>query len=159
MALKVLLAGVVAVLIFGTAAGFYFGMARTTTNSMHAKISSVTIGTSTITVEVADTPASRSLGLSGRASLADGSGLLFIFDTAGDWGFWMKDMQFSIDILFIDAEGTVSTVHSDVSPQTYQQNPPQVFHPRAPALYVLEVPAGYAKAHNINEGSKVTFNK
>jgi uncharacterized membrane protein (UPF0127 family) len=83
--------------------------------------------------------------------------MLFVFDAPGDNGFWMKDMLFSLDMLFIDASGTVVTLYADVSPQSYLQNPPQVFHPKAPVTYVLEVPAGFAAAHGIVEGMHVEF--
>lgn len=136
------------------AAGFYFGISRTA--PMPASITTTIIGTTTIATEVADTNAERSLGLSGRPSLAEGSGLLFVFDVPGTWGFWMKDMQFSIDILFIE-NGTVVTLYEHVSPQTYRQDPPLVFKPKVPATYVLEVPAGFAAGRGITEGARVEF--
>lgn len=116
------------------------------------------VGQTEILVEVADTPAARERGLSGRASiegtsLRQGSGaskgMLFIFDSDDSWGIWMKDMRFPIDIIWADAQGTVLTVLPEVSPDTY----PQTFYPAQPARYVLEVPAGFAEAHNIAKGS------
>ena len=104
-----------------------------------------------IKVEIADTDAERSLGLSGRDSLKTGYGMLFVFDTPGSYGFWMKDMKFSIDIIWIDADGRVIGVEKGVEPETY----PKVFYPPTPAKYVLEVPAGFADLHQVTPGSVV----
>ena len=112
-------------------------------------VSTVNIGGTTVSVDIASTKATRERGLSGRLALAPNTGLLFIFDQDGMWGFWMKDMLFSIDIIWTDAAGRVVTVAPNLSPQTY----PQVFYPTAPAHYALEVPAGFAAAHSIQEGS------
>ena len=119
---------------------------------MKTNITHVTVGTTTIAVGVANTPTARAQGLSGRASLPDSSGMLFVFDMPGNYGFWMKDMQFPLDIIFADASGRIVSVYQNLSPQTYLANPPQVFYPAAPALYVLEVPAGFAAAHGISVG-------
>ena len=113
--------------------------------------STVVVGQATIVVDVATTPALRQQGLSGKQSLAWGSGMLFIFPQAGEWGFWMKDMRFAIDIIWADKAGIITTVLPNVSPTTY----PQAFHPSAPSVYVLEVPAGYAMAQGIGVGQKI----
>ena len=158
MALKILIAVVVAVLIGGVALGFYRSVPPTQTQTMNpATARTVTIGSSTVQVEVADTDAAREQGLSGRTSLGEGSGMLFVFNSPGMYGFWMKDMNFSIDMLFIDASGSVVTIAADASPAGYHLNPPQVFNPASPVLYVLEVPAGFATSHGVTVGEQVTF--
>lgn len=112
----------------------------------------VAIGDIKIQVDVAATPEKRTQGLSGRQSLGEGEGLLFIFEGEGNWGFWMKDMLFPIDIIWAATDGTIITVTSDVAPETY----PQAFYPTVPrARYVLEVPAGFSEAHGIVEGAKL----
>lgn len=148
-----------AVLVGGIAFGFYRASTpgNATAKSMAISATSVTIGATTVAVEVANTDAARSLGLSGRTSLAEGSGMLFIFDTPGNYGFWMKDMNFPIDILFIDASGGIVSIAADASPAGYHQDPPQVFYPAAPAKYVLEVPAGFAARHGIKAGQTAAF--
>lgn len=100
---------------------------------------------------MANTDALRTQGLSGRLSLPDGAGMLFVFDQDDEWGIWMKDMRFSIDIVWIDAEGSVVEVVERATPETY----PHVFAPRRPARYVLELPAGYAARNGIAEGIKI----
>jgi len=111
----------------------------------------ITVGSNTLAVDVADTPAKRQQGLSGRESLVQGSGMLFVFPQAGKWGFWMKDMRFAIDIIWADDDGVIVTIWPNVTPNTY----PKVFYPHAPARYVLEVPAGYAATAGIGVGQKI----
>ena len=108
----------------------------------------MTIGDATITVEKADTEAARERGLSGRASLAPDTGMLFVFEYSQIRGFWMKDMRFPIDIVWADETGKVVTIAENLSPDSY----PQTFYPTSSALYVLEVPAGFVKAHGIAVG-------
>ena len=109
----------------------------------------ISIGGTVIYVDVADTDVLRERGLSGRSDLPGGKGMLFVFDTDDTWGIWMKDMLFPIDIIWVDASGTVVTVAENVAPDTY----PKSFYPSAPARYVLELPAGFAAARGIAEGA------
>ncbi|HVV15003.1 MAG TPA: DUF192 domain-containing protein [Candidatus Paceibacterota bacterium] len=105
----------------------------------------ISVGTTTIVVEVASDQAQEEQGLSGRTSLPEGRGMLLAFEHNGDWGIWMKDMRFPIDILFISETGNVVSINENVSPDTY----PQVFYPPLAVRYVLELPAGFAAAHGI----------
>lgn len=104
-------------------------------------------------VAVADTDALRAQGLSGSSPLAEDEGMLFIFAEDGTYSFWMKDMRYAIDILWIDAEGTVVHIEKNVAPETY----PASFTSHSPARYVLEVRAGYADQHDIQIGSHATL--
>jgi len=106
-----------------------------------------------VVVEVADTEALREQGLSGRPNLPEGQGMLFVFDTDGVWGIWMKGMQFPIDIVWADASGTVVTVAVNIAPDTY----PDSFYPTIPARYVLELQAGFTATHDIVVGSKIVL--
>ncbi len=113
----------------------------------------ITIGNVPLTVEVASTDSEREQGLSGREGLAENTGMLFVFAVPKLYGFWMKDMRFALDIIFVDASGSVVTIASNLLPQTY----PEVFQSKSPALYVLEVPAGFAKEHGIAVGTKIVL--
>jgi uncharacterized membrane protein (UPF0127 family) len=162
VALKIFVALLVAVLVGGIAFGFYRTIPPADTAApaptmATSTISTAVIGNTAVQVEVEDTDASREQGLSGRTSLAEGSGMLFVFDSPGKYGFWMKDMNFAIDMLFMDASGKIVTIAADASPAGYHLNPPQVFYPASPVMYVLEVPAGFAAGHGIAEGQTVTF--
>jgi uncharacterized membrane protein (UPF0127 family) len=113
-------------------------------------------GNATVVADVSDTDILRQQGLSGRTSLSDGTGMWFEFDTDGSYGFWMKDMQFSIDMVWVNSSYTVVTVAANVSPDSYfKENPPEVFYPTTAARYVLELPAGYAAAHGIADGTQI----
>lgn len=106
-----------------------------------------------ISAEVADTEASREQGLSGRAPLPADAGMLFVFDTPGQYGFWMKDMDFSLDLVWIGADKTVVDVTKNVASSTY----PSIFMPQAPVLYVLEMDAGSSDAFGLVKGASVRF--
>ena len=143
-------------LVGGIAFGFYRATPPTDT-TMATTTTSITIGTTKVQAEVEDTDASRAQGLSGRQSLAEGTGMLFVFDAPGKYGFWMKDMNFAIDMLFVDASGTIVTIAPNASPAGYRLNPPEVFYPVAPVQYVLEVPAGFAAMNGVIVGQKMSL--
>ncbi len=102
-------------------------------------------------VEVANTRASRELGLSGRPSMRDDEGLLFIFESPGRYGFWMKDMNFPLDIIWINENGIVVSIERNVSHNSY----PKTFINQSEASYVLEVNAGLSEKFGLYLGSKV----
>jgi uncharacterized membrane protein (UPF0127 family) len=115
------------------------------------RASTVEIDGTDIRVAIADTPALQELGLGNRNDLPDGEGMLFIFTTDSEEAFWMKDMNFSIDMVWISVEGNIVYMAQNVSPDTYPEN----FVPTSPARYVLELPAGYAQAHGFKVGDTV----
>jgi hypothetical protein len=102
----------------------------------------VTIGVHLIDAEVADTPARQQRGLSGRPSLPAGQGMLFVYAEPQQRGFWMPDMHFDIDIVWIRA-GRIVHVESDVPHAV--SGPLPVYRPSEPADLVLEVAAGTAQ--------------
>ncbi len=104
-----------------------------------------------IRVEIADTPEERERGLSGREGLAEDEGLLFVFEEDRRPAFWMKDMLFAIDILWISRDGAIVHIEENVGPETY----PASFTPRSEARYVVELPAGYAARHDVGLGDIV----
>lgn len=106
-----------------------------------------------IPVYLADTPRVRTRGLSNKTYLPEGEGMLFVFEESGVYSFWMKDMNFSIDMIWIDQSGKVVHVESDVAPETY----PTLFTSTEPALYVLEVNAGFTAQKGIRVGSMLNF--
>ena len=106
-----------------------------------------------VKVAVADTPESRERGLSGRSELASDEGMLFVFPKDGQYAFWMKDMRFAIDIVWISYSEEIVDVEEKVSPETY----PTVFTPRRPARYVLELPSGFVEEHDVTIGDAVRF--
>lgn len=110
--------------------------------------SRVTIGGKTVKVEVAQSIKDKEKGLSGRAGLPEGSGMLFVFPKPDYYGFWMKDMNFPIDIIWIGQDYKVVDVSADVSPATF----PKIFLPKEPAQFVLEVNSGWSKETKVMVG-------
>lgn len=111
------------------------------------------VGTHPIRVEIAGTNAERVRGLSGRRDLAPGSGLLFVFPESATYGFWMKEMRFPIDIVWIGEDLRIVHIAANVAPQTY----PKVFRPAEPARYVLEMPATSMRKMGVKPGTAVTL--
>ena len=89
--------------------------------------------------------------MSGQDALKKDEAMLFIFDEPGMHGFWMKDMRFSIDIIWIDENLRVVHLEENVSPSSY----PESFIPSVDAKYVLEIYTGQAAAQGIGLGDAV----
>lgn len=116
----------------------------------------VTIGEDIrVRVDVVATPATRAQGLSGREGLAEDEGMLFLFDLPGKYQFWMKDMLFPIDIIWI-REGRIVDLSVDVPPPGPDGSLPLV-SPFEPADTVLEVQAGFSAAHGLRVGQPVSW--
>jgi uncharacterized protein len=82
----------------------------------------IQIAGSRFSAEIADTPMARERGLSGRDSLAQNKAMLFIFDGVSTHCFWMSDMKFSIDIVWLNEQNQVTSIEKNVSPETYPKN-------------------------------------
>lgn len=108
-----------------------------------------------LSIIVADTVDSRIKGLSGRDTLPEGEVMLFIFDTPDKHGIWMKDMKFSIDIVWIDQNDQIVSIEENVAPDTY----PKVFYPTEKSTLVLEANAGFVKRNNLKVGNFLNFNQ
>ncbi|MCR4330499.1 MAG: DUF192 domain-containing protein [Patescibacteria group bacterium] len=115
--------------------------------------SAVFVGETEVFVEVSDTSEKRARGLSGKESLEENEGMLFIFEESAAYSFWMKEMHFPIDIIWIDETFRVADVTQNATPESF----PDTFSPGTPVRYVLEVSAGFVKKHNITKGRQVVF--
>jgi uncharacterized membrane protein (UPF0127 family) len=104
-------------------------------------------------VFVADTQASQEQGLSDISSLPLGVGMLFVFQNPGMYGFWMKDMDFPLDLIWIDSDDTIAGVTKNALPSSY----PFAFMPPRPITYVLEADAGSVARFGLTTGTKVSF--
>lgn len=104
------------------------------------------------TVEIADSETERELGLSFLPSLRRDQGKLFLFPKSGRPVFWMKDMRFSIDILWLQNGVVVDKVERAPLPGL---DGVKGFVPEADADTVLELVAGEADAHKISLGSRL----
>ncbi|MBI4434169.1 DUF192 domain-containing protein [Candidatus Uhrbacteria bacterium] len=106
-------------------------------------------------VEVARTPGERLRGLSGRPRLGDRQGMLFVFDGPDRHGIWMRDMRFSIDLIWVSGGVVVDTTERLPVPHRWSRRALPVFRPSVPALLVLEVPAGTVDRYRLNVGERV----
>lgn len=120
----------------------------------------VAVGGATVAAEVVASPYLRARGLSGRQFLDELGGMLFVFDKPAEQTFWMKEMLFSIDIIWIRS-GTVVGLSENIPP------PPAGTPDAALPLYkspvpidqALEVASGFVKRHNIKPGDRVVVGR
>ncbi|MBI5133973.1 MAG: DUF192 domain-containing protein [Candidatus Taylorbacteria bacterium] len=113
----------------------------------------VAIGQSRFDAFVSDTDELRSKGLSVFSGLGENQAMLFSFERPGEWGFWMKDMRFPIDIVWVGEDMRIVSFEERVSPSTY----PTTFFPKAPAVYVIELSAGTVGRIGAREGDAVSI--
>ena len=111
------------------------------------------LGDGLYATQIVQTEAQRERGLSGTTSLAPDQAMLFVFDRSDTWGIWMKDMQYPIDVVWLNEQKQVVYSVSNMQPNSY----PQVFHPKQPARYVVELPAGAIVSKAIHTGAVAQF--
>lgn len=117
----------------------------------------LTLGGEEFDAFLADTPAERERGLSGRKSLGKNESMLFVFEKEDVRpSFWMKDMQFAIDIIWID-DGKVVQITENAQPAGPGTPDGQIplFLPKESVDFALEVKAGEAEARGISVGDGV----
>ncbi len=109
-----------------------------------------------IRVLVADTPQERAAGLSGYPGLPEDTGMLFVFPEPRQPSFWMKEMEFVLDIIWI-ADGRVVQIDASVPPAPKDTPDDQLprYRPDEPITHVLELNAGAAARYGITVGSRV----
>jgi uncharacterized protein len=105
-----------------------------------------------IEIEIADDEAERMRGLMDRISMPEFAGMLFIFENDEPRSFWMKNTYISLDIIYINSDKEIVSIQKYTQPQTTFSVPSE-----KPAMYVLEVNAGFADKYGINTGDKIEF--
>ena len=110
-------------------------------------------GRVTVRVEVAVTGEEQTRGLSGRPGLRPGTGMLFAYPAPAFRSMWMLGMRFPLDFLWI-REGRIVDLFELIPPPRSGEQPRTVTSPE-PAQYVLEVPAGFIRAHGLRRGEAV----
>lgn len=146
---------VILIIVLGVA--FYFTRQYISNNpgGFFGRFEKMTIGDEEISVSLADTDEERVKGLSGKQSLPQNQGMLFLFDRPDYYGFWMKDMNFPIDIIFMN-NGKVVTIHPKVSPPERSENL-YIYKPDSPSNQVLELSSGRAEELGIKVGDTLTI--
>lgn len=102
-------------------------------------------------VEVASDAKSLNKGLSGRASLPLNQGMLFMLDKSIEYSFWMKGMNFPLDILFFDETGRLFNIFENLVPCTECL----MIKPSAPAAFALEINSGMTDRFDIRIGDRL----
>ncbi len=119
------------------------------------KASAVIVGDVRIPVEISDSPAERTKGLSGKEFLSADVGMLFIFPVREIHRFWMPDMNFPIDIIWI-VDNKVVGIEREATNIFNRENPVFYLPPQA-VDYVLEVNGGFARTKGLEVGADVSF--
>ncbi len=88
-------------------------------------------------------------GLSGTKSLPEGQAMVFAFPRDYKWGIWMKDMNYPIDIVWLNSEREVVYLVEDAQPSSY---PKTTFVPDTQSRYVIELPSGTIERTGITKG-------
>lgn len=113
----------------------------------------VGLGNEAFYVRVADTDTEREKGLSGTPRLGRNEGMLFKFDKVGQYCFWMKDMNYPLDIIWVGEDKKIVIRYKNLPPDSY----PRSFCSAEPAKYVIEVPAGTVDRLHLKIGDQVSF--
>ncbi len=100
--------------------------------------------------KIADTPEKRAKGLMFHNKLSEREGMLFVYESEGIYKFWMKNVFFPIDIIWIDSNLSVVYVKKNAPPCTTVQC--QIYTPPVTAKYVLEVMAYFTEKYEIKVG-------
>ena len=111
------------------------------------------VANSDIRFEIVKDLVGQEKGLGGRSTIPDNYGMLFVFPNDGSYGFWMKDMLTSIDMIWISDNGTILGITSNVAPSTY----PNVFYPPTPVHFVIETKVGLAIEKKWKTGTRITL--
>ena len=110
----------------------------------------VQIDTKSYHVEIADTPYEQMKGLMGRSDLGPREGMLFVYEKVRDVQFWMKNVDIPLDMIFLDACGTIVQIHENAKPDDVS-----VIASTEPVRAVLELRGGASKRDQIRQGDIV----
>lgn len=110
----------------------------------------------TVTAAVAETGDQRRLGLSDAETLPEDAGMLFVFPAPQDsLTFVMREMDFGIDIVYADADGTITSIHHAPEPGPEEDGEDQRYPGRG--QFVLEVVYDWTTDHGVSEGDSLEF--
>ena len=109
------------------------------------------------TTEVVKTFQAKKIGLMHRPSIADNEAMLFVYRKPGYNTIWMKNMNFAIDILWIDENNLIVDYKKSAPP--CKQEPCEIYQPKKTAQYILETKAGKIDELNLKINDKLSFNQ
>lgn len=117
--------------------------------------SQVSINGIVIKTEVVSRDNDLARGLSGRKMIKENESMLFVFQKSMKWGIWMKDMNFPIDVIWLDQNGKVVDFVLSMDPKSY----PKIFYPAHDSSFVLETATGFIEKAKIKIGDSVNLPK
>jgi len=147
--LRRLIIGVVIVAVLAASVAIWYYVA------LEPKTAEIEFDGVTLTVELATTPAAQEQGLSDRDSMPADHGMLFVFTQQAEWGFWMHEMRFPLDIIWFNTNRQAVFIEQDLPPCTPTVCP--VYTPPVNATYVLEVNAGFVRTNGVQLGDTFSF--
>lgn len=140
------------VAIFSASAAYFIYSGDSGSGQAALPTRTITVGGVSLAAEVAETPEEKRQGLSNRRALASGEGMLFPVYPPDRPGFWMKEMNFPLDFIYL-FEGKVVEIKEDIPPSSF----PRSFFPSMQVDAVLEVNAGWAAERGIRVGDQASY--
>ena len=116
----------------------------------------VTVNDLVLAADISATNEQRTQGLSVKDRLVENEAMLFVFGNEAEHTFWMKDMKFPIDIIWIDSDKTVVHIEHNLQPCSFEVLCP-TYKPNDDSMYVLETVGGFAEKYGIVKGTQVEF--
>lgn len=110
-----------------------------------------------VTAAIADTSDTRRTGLSETGCLPPDRGMLFVYDESQGLNFWMINMSFGIDIVYLDSDGIITSIHHADAPAEDEDGTEQHHQYPGEGQYVLEVNYGWTSERGVQTGDVVTF--
>ncbi len=107
-----------------------------------------------VTLEIAADDQSRMKGLSGRQSMSDDRGMLFVADQVETQCFWMKDMNFSLDLIWLGEDKRITKLEEGLAPESY----PNQYCSPVPDKYVIELTEGSIDRLGLELGEQLVWN-
>ena len=122
-----------------------------TTTTLYPSLLDYSLPEGQYSLTIAQNEAQRQRGLSQREKLPANWGMLFIFENLGDHGIWMKDMNFAIDVIWLNANFEIVDLKENVLPSSY----PTTYRAPRLSLYIMELNAGQISANDLVVGQKL----
>lgn len=143
------------ILVLALVGAFWLGKESGKESEAAVILKNLKVGQSTIRVEIADNSAAWAKGLSGKESLAEDEGMLFVYPSPQRLSFWMKEMKFPLDMIVVHNLRVIE-IHRDIrSPKEGEDGRKIGVKTVAEAEMLLEVNAGWAERHGIKVGDEV----
>ncbi len=124
-------------------------------NGNQVSLAKVTVNKQVFTTEVARTPKTQEEGLSDRKNLAQDHGMLFIFSKPGRYSFWMRRMNFPLDLIYINGTKIVQIFNNVPPPSDKNSTNLPIYQSTQPADKVLEINGGLSQKYGFKKGDTV----